>query len=139
MGNMSKTFKVKLAGLGGVVLALVITSGCMGGGGGKGSAQEYAQQAAQSACSSIARVCNDGSAAVKKDAETCVQTCPEDKEILEKIGDAVTGTGTSTATGTGTSTTTQTTCSAETYACSDGSVVGRDPSNGCQFKACPSR
>jgi hypothetical protein len=134
MGNMSKTFKVKLTGLGGVLVALVLTSGCMGGGGGEDTAKEYGQQI----CSSVARTCQDGSPAKKEDEMGCKQTCPEDKEMLDKLGNAITGTGTGTSTGTSTATATQLTCSSEVFSCPDGSTTGRDPGNGCKFKACPS-
>jgi hypothetical protein len=138
MGNMKTSLKLKLTSLGGIVVALVITSGCMGGGGKEDTAKEYAAQV----CSGIARTCTDGSAAKKLDAEGCQQTCPEDKDYLEKIkllGEDLTGSGTATSTGTATSSATATavTCSGETFSCADGSTVGRDPGNSCKFKACP--
>ncbi|RYZ98383.1 MAG: hypothetical protein EOP11_20770 [Proteobacteria bacterium] len=134
---MKTSLKLKLTSLGGIVVALVVTSGCMGGGGGD-KAKEYAAQV----CSGIARTCTDGTAAKKLDAQGCEQTCPEDKDYLEKIKllgeDALgsaTGTGTSTATTTATAA--AVVCSSEVSACPDGSSVARDPENSCKFKACP--
>ncbi|RZA08032.1 MAG: hypothetical protein EOP11_06060 [Proteobacteria bacterium] len=133
---MKTSLKLKLTSLGGIVVALVITSGCMGGGGKEETAKEYAAEI----CSGIARTCKDGTAAKKLDAEGCHQTCPEDPDYLEKIkllGQDMLNSGTATATATASATATAVTCSGETFSCADGSTVGRDPGNGCNFKACP--
>ena len=84
--------KIKLLALVLISSGFVVMSACKGGG-------EQAKQKADEVCNQAQRICKDGSAAIRDDATSCYQKCPED---------TITVSFTNTVTNTDTVTTTQT-------------------------------
>jgi hypothetical protein len=90
----------KIGAVCGLFLTLVFTTACM-----KPKEQEKAKEKAKEMCNQVARICKDGSTAIKDSDISCYQKCPED---ITTQTNTVTNTQTSTVTNTNTVTQTNT-------------------------------
>ncbi len=91
-GNM--LLKWKIGAICGLFVTLIFTTACM---------QPKQQEQVNQMCNQVARICKDGSQAIRDNDISCYQKCPED---IKTQTNTVTQTATSTVTQTSTNTNT---------------------------------